>query len=158
VGKGGPTERQQMLLGQYDGKIDIKGRTAFPKKFREVLGEKLIVTLGYENSLIVVSEENWKALLEGTEGKPFIQSETRQTQRFLLGGASSVELDDKGRFVLPAYLREFAKVKDDVVFIGLSRYVEIWDRERWLEYRKTLEKDIDTISQRLVEKEDKKRE
>ena len=158
MGKGGPTERQQMLLGQYDGKIDIKGRTAFPKKFREVLGEKLIVTLGYENSLIVVSEENWKALLEGTEGKPFIQSETRQTQRFLLGGASSVELDDKGRFVLPAYLREFAKVKDNVVFIGLSRYVEIWDKDRWLEYRKTLEKDIDTISQRLVEKEDKKRE
>ena len=158
MGKGGPRERQQMLLGQYDGKIDIKGRTAFPKKFREVLGEKLIVTLGYENSLIVVSEENWKALLEGTEGKPFIQSETRQTQRFLLGGASSVELDDKGRFVLPAYLREFAKVKDDVVFIGLSRYVEIWDKDRWTEYRKTLEKDIDTISQRLVEKEDKKRE
>jgi len=156
VGKGGPRERQQMLLGQYDGKIDIKGRTAFPKKFREVLGDKLIVTLGYENSLIVVSEENWKALLEGTEGKPFIQSETRETQRFLLGGASGIELDDKGRFVLPAYLRAFAKVKNDVVFIGLSRYVEIWDKDRWLEYRKTLEKDIDTISQRLVEKEDKK--
>jgi MraZ protein len=147
-----------MLIGQYDGKVDQKGRTAFPKKFREVLGDKLIVTLGYENSLIVVSEENWKALLEGTEGKPFIQSETRETQRFLLGGASNVELDGKGRFVLPTYLREFAKVKDNVVFIGLSRYVEIWDKDRWLEYRKTLEKDIDTISQRLVEKEDKKRE
>lgn len=146
-----------MLLGQYDGKIDDKGRTAFPKKFREVLGDKLIVTLGYENSLIVVSEENWKALLEGTEGKPFIQSETRETQRFLLGGASGVELDDKGRFVLPAYLREFAKVKDNVVFIGLSRYVEIWDKDRWLEYRKTLEKNIDTISERLVKKEDEKR-
>jgi MraZ protein len=146
-----------MLLGQYDGKIDDKGRTAFPKKFREVLGDKLIITLGYENSLIVVSEENWKALLEGTEGKPFIQSETRETQRFLLGGASSVELDDKGRFVLPAYLREFAKVKDNVVFIGLSRYVEIWDKDRWLEYRKTLEKNIDTISERLVKKEDEKR-
>jgi MraZ protein len=153
VGKGGTIERQAMLLGQYDGKIDAKGRTAFPKKFREVLGDKLIVTLGYENSLIVVSEENWKALLEGTEGKPFIQSETRETQRFLLGGASGVELDDKGRFVLPAYLREFAKVKDNVVFIGLSRYVEIWDKDRWLEYRRTLEKNIDTISQRLVKKE-----
>ena len=138
-----------MLLGQYDGKIDAKGRTAFPKKFREVLGDKLIVTLGYENSLIVVSEENWKALLEGTEGKPFIQSETRETQRFLLGGASGVELDDKGRFVLPAYLREFAKVKDNVVFIGLSRYVEIWDKDRWLEYRSVLEKNIDIISGRL---------
>lgn len=156
MGKRGTTERQAMLLGQYDGKIDEKGRTAFPKKFREVLGDKLIVTLGYENSLIVVSEENWKALLEGTEGKPFIQSETRETQRFLLGGASGVELDDKGRFVLPAYLREFAKVKDNVVFIGLSRYVEIWDKDRWLEYRSVLEKNIDTISQRLVRKDGEK--
>jgi MraZ protein len=142
-----------MLLGQYDGKIDAKNRTALPKKFREVLGDKLIITLGYENSLIVVSEENWQALLEGTAGRPFIESETRQTQRFLLGGASNIQLDGKGRFVLPAYLREFGQIKDDVVFIGLSRYVEIWDKSRWLTYRSGLEKDIDSISKRLVEKE-----
>ena len=142
-----------MLLGQYEGKIDKKGRTAFPKKFREVLGDKLIITFGYENSLIVVSEENWKALLEGTEGRPFIESPTRETQRFLLGGASSVELDSKGRFILPNYLREFGKVKENVIFIGLSRYVEIWDKDKWSKYQKFLEKNIDTISQRLVEKE-----
>ena len=120
-----------MLIGQYEGKIDNKGRTAFPKKFREILGDKLIVTLGYENSLIVVSEENWKALLEGTEGRPFIQSETRETQRFLLGGAVNIELDGKGRFILPGYLREFGKIKDNVVFVGLSRYVEIWDKDKY---------------------------
>jgi len=142
-----------MLLGQYEGKIDKKGRTAFPKKFREVLGDKLIITFGYENSLIVVSEENWKALLEGTEGRPFIESPTRETQRFLLGGASGVELDVKGRFILPNYLREFGKVKENVIFIGLSRYVEIWDKDKWSKYQKFLEKNIDTISQRLVEKE-----
>ena len=147
-----------MLIGQYDGRIDNKGRTAFPKKFREILGDKLIVTQGYENSLIVVSEENWKALLEGTEGRPFIQSETRETQRFLLGGASNVELDGKGRFVLPAYLREFGKIKDNVVFIGLSRYVEVWDKDRWHEYSKNLEKNIETISQRLVGKTGEKKE
>nr|MBI5456023.1 division/cell wall cluster transcriptional repressor MraZ [Candidatus Levybacteria bacterium] len=146
-----------MLIGQHDGKIDDKGRTALPKKFREVLGDKLIITFGYENSLIIVSQENWKALLEGTEGRPFIESDTRETQRFLLGGATSVELDNKGRFVLPAYLREFAKIKDNVVFLGLSRYVEIWDKDRWSQYQKNLEKNIDTISQRLVEKEKRKK-
>ena len=145
-----------MLIGQYDGKIDSKGRTAFPKKFREILGDNLIVTLGYENSLIIVSEENWKALLEGTEGRPFIESATRETQRFLLGGASSVSLDGKGRFILPVYLREFARIKDEVVFIGLSRYVELWGKENWLKYRKTLEKNIDTISERLTKKEGEK--
>ncbi len=139
-----------MLIGQHEGKIDQKGRSAFPKKFRQILGDKLIVTLGYENSLIVVSEENWKALLEGTEGRPFIQSETRETQRFLLGNASNVELDVKGRFILPDYLRDYAKIENEVVFIGLSRYVEIWDKKHWEQYRKHLEKNIDTISQKLV--------
>lgn len=143
-----------MLIGQFEGRIDKKGRSGLPKKFREILGDKIIITLGYENSLIVVSQENWKQLLEGTEGKPFIQSETRETQRFLLGGASSVELDSKGRFIIPSYLREFAGIEDEVVFLGLSRYVEIWDKKHWTQYRGNLEKNIDRISQRLVGKDD----
>jgi len=142
-----------MLIGQYEGKVGAKSRIAFPKKFRTELGDKLIVTFGYENSLIIVSEENWKTLLEGTEGKPFVQSETRETQRFLLGGASDVILDAKGRFVLPGYLREYAEIESEVIFLGLSRYVEIWDKKKWDEYRTNLEKNIDAISQRLVEKE-----
>ena len=144
-----------MLLGQHDGKVDAKGRTAFPKKLREIIGDKIIITLGYENSLIIVSEEGWKALLEGTEGKPFIQQEARETQRFLLGGASSIELDSKGRFIIPDYLRSFAKIKNEVVFLGLSRYVEMWDKGLWETYRANLEKNIDKISQKLIEKDGK---
>ena len=93
--------------------------------------------------------------MEGTEGKPFIQSETRETQRFLLGGASNVELDSKGRFIVPSYLREFAKIKDEIIFLGLYRYVEIWDKTRWMQYRENLEKNIDVISQRLVSNDQK---
>lgn len=144
-----------MLIGQYESKIDIKARLSFPKKFREVLGDKLIVTLGYENTLIIVSEKNWKALLEGTEGRPFIHSETRETQRFLLGSASNVELDAKGRFILPRYLAEFGRIENEVVFIGLSRYVEIWDKKRWSKYRTVLANRIDAISKRLTEDKDK---
>ncbi len=143
-----------MLIGQYEGRIGDKYRVAFPKRFREILGDKLIITKGYENSLIVVSEEGWKALLEGTEGKPFIQQETRETQRFLLGQASFAELDNKGRFIIPDYLRSFAKIKNEVIFLGLSRYVEIWAKEHWEEYNKNLENNIDRISQKLVSRQD----
>lgn len=146
-----------MLLGQYEGKVGAKNRIAMPKKLRESLGDKLIITLGYENSLIVVSQERWKSLLEGTEGKPFIQSEARETQRFLLGGASFVELDSKGRFVLPSYLREFGKIEGEIVFLGLSRYVEIWDKKRWIIYSANLEKNIDKISRKLVEEKEDRR-
>lgn len=140
-----------MLLGQYEGKVDEKNRVAFPKKLREVLGERIIATKGYENSLIVVSELGWKALLEGSQGKPFIQQEARETQRFLLGGASFVEFDSKGRIILPGYLKTFARIEDEIVFLGLSRYVEMWDKKRWEVYNQSLEKNIDTIAKRLVD-------
>lgn len=140
-----------MLIGQHFVKVGEKNRIAFPKSYREILGEKLIVTYGFENSLIVVSEKNWKALLEGTENKPFIISGARETQRYLLGGAALVDLDGQGRFVLPDYLRSFAKIKEEVVFVGLYRYVEIWESKEWEQYSRSIQKNISQVAEKLIE-------
>ena len=138
-----------MLLGQYESKIGEKHQAGLPKKFREVLGDKLIVTKGFENCLIIVSEENWKTLLEGTDGKPFTSKSTREMQRFLLGNATYVELDSKGRFVIPEYLRQFANVENDVVFVGIQRFVEVWDKKKWETHQNELAKNIDSIAEKL---------
>jgi len=142
-----------MLIGQYESKIGEKHQAALPKKFRETLGDKLIVTKGFENCLIVVSEENWKTLLEGTEGRPFTNKSTRELQRFLLGNATYVELDSKGRFVLPEYLRNFASIDKDIIFAGIQRFVEIWDKKHWEDHQKELSKDIESIAEKLSERE-----
>jgi MraZ protein len=138
-----------MLIGQYESKIGEKHQAALPKKFRDVLGEKLIITKGFENCLIIVSEENWKTLLEGTEGRPFTNKSARELQRFLLGNATDVELDSKGRFVLPEYLRKFASINNEIIFAGIQRFVEVWDKKHWEEHQKELTKDIDFIAERL---------
>ena len=138
-----------MLIGQYDGRLGEKHRIAFPKKFRSRLGDSLIITKGFESSLIIVSEKNWTTLLEGTAGQPFTSSSTRQMQRLLLGGASSIELDSKGRFIIPEYLRDYASIRDDVVFLGLERYVELWSKELWEKQRAVLEEKIELIAERL---------
>lgn len=138
-----------MLIGQYKAKVSPKGRIAFPKKFREELGDSLIVTVGYENSLMVVSSKYWKSLVESTEGKPVILGTARDTNRFLLGEASELDLDEQGRFVMPAYLRDYAKVKDEVVMLGLNKYVEIWDTAVWGEYQKYLNEHIGEIAEKL---------
>ena len=142
-----------MLLGQYESKIGEKHQLGLPKKFRDVLGNTVIITKGFENCLLVVSEANWKTLLEGTEGKPFTSKSIRELQRFLLGNASSVELDSKGRFVVPEYLREFAHIETDVIFIGIQRFVELWDKKSWEEHQKELAKNIESIAERLNEQE-----
>lgn len=139
-----------MLIGQYEGKVGEKKQVSFPKKFRDGLGDRLIVTKGLENCLIVVSEANWQTLLEGTEGEPFTKKPTREMQRFLLGNASEVELDSKGRFVLPDYLRAYAGIQEDIVFAGIQRFVEIWDKNAWEKEQEKLSGSIESISERLT--------
>src|ERR1700683_790698 len=143
-----------MLIGQYESRIGEKHQAGLPKKFRDVLGENLIVTKGFENCLIIVSEENWKTLLEGTEGKPFTNKPTRELQRFLLGNATYVQLDQKGRFVVPEYLRQFARIETDVIFVGVQRFVELWDKKSWEEHQEELAKNIESIAERLGEEKE----
>ena len=140
-----------MLIGQFNVRVGEKFRVAFPKQFREVLGDRLIITYGFESSLIVVSQQNWQSLLEGTQDKPFLLSGARDTQRFLLGGATLVELDNQGRFVLPEYLRKFAEIGEEVVCMGLNKYVELWDRKKWEEYQAKMQKNISEVAEKLVE-------
>lgn len=140
-----------MILGQFNARLTDKSRIAFPKRFRQVLGDTLIVTYGFEGSLIIVAENNWKELLEGTSDKPFLLSSARDTKRFLLGGAAVVELDAQGRFVLPDYLKKFAHLEEEVTFVGQDKYVEVWSQKAWVEYNNAMQKNITGIVEKLVE-------
>jgi len=138
-----------MLIGQYEGKISEKHQIAFPKRFRKELGNRLIITKGLDKCLIIVSEKNWETLLEGTEGKPFINQNAREVQRYILGNAAFVELDAKGRFILPEFLKKYAQVVENVIFAGIQRYVEMWDAENWQKHQSSLTERITTISEKL---------
>lgn len=139
-----------MLLGQVNNKLDSKNRLSLPFRFKKELGNKLIVTKNMEGSLLVVSQASWETLLEGTRDKPFILKESREIQRFLFGSAEEVELDDKGRFILPQHLREYSGIDTEAVFVGVYNRVEIWGKRRWEEYSKTnLNKNIEQIAQKL---------
>ena len=138
-----------MLIGRQDSKIDEKNRISFPKKFRKELGDNLVVTQGFESSLIVISVSQFDLLLEGTKGKPIIDKEAREIERFLLGNASEVELDSKGRFILPMHLKEYAGLSEEVSCLGIVRYVQIWDKKRWDEHNLELTKTIEPITEKL---------
>lgn len=138
-----------MLIGQYRVKISPKGRTSVPKKFREVLGKTLVLTVGYENSLMLVSSEDWQGIFKAAEDKPLVLGTARDTKRFLLGEASEIEIDDQGRFIIPGYLRDYAKIGEEVVFLGLNKYVEIWDKGLWDSYQKNLNNNIGEIGEKL---------
>lgn len=49
-----------MFIGQYNNKMDSKGRISVPVKFREELGIKFIVTRGLDSCLFGYSLEEWE--------------------------------------------------------------------------------------------------
>ncbi len=147
-----------MLLSQYESKISEKFQIAVPKRFREELGDKIIITKGLGKRLMMVSEKKWETLLEGTEGSPFIQKDASDMQRFVLANAEYVELDSKGRCVLPEYLRTYAQIQSEIVFAGMGRYVEVWNKENWNEEQEYLGQNIEKIAERLADSAQKKAE
>lgn len=142
-----------MLIGQYLSKITSGARVAIPAKFRNKLRGFLYVTQGYEGCLILVDEDGFAKLTEGVADKPFIRGDVRETTRFLLGNAYEVEVDEQGRFVLPAVLRDYAEMKEEVIFLGLKNWIEIWDKEKWLAHKKNLEEKGAEIADRLAKME-----
>lgn len=141
-----------MLLSQYESKISTKFQVALPKKFREELGDRIIITKGLGKRLMIVSEKNWETLLEGTQTSPFIQKDASDMQRFILANAQYVQLDSKGRCVLPEYLRVYAQIQNEVIFAGMGRLVEVWSKQNWNEEQTYLSENIEKIAEKLTSK------
>jgi MraZ protein len=140
-----------MLIGSYTQRVGPKYRVALPSKFRRILGRKIIVTRGYEKCLLVIGDKNWQELLSSVAEGPFVSRAVRDTTRFLLGNAFEVELDGQGRFVLPEVLRLYAEVKEEAVFLGLGRWVEVWSSAQWSKRQRYLDEEGGKLAERLAE-------
>ncbi|EKD47260.1 MAG: cell division protein MraZ, partial [uncultured bacterium] len=58
-------------------------------------------------------------------------------------------LDKQGRFVVPEYLRSYAKLGKKVVIVGIHTRLEIWDEDTWNKYREQTETDAVDIAEEL---------
>lgn len=141
-----------MLLGEVVYKMGQKHRLALPKKFRQQMGDRLIVTRGFEGCLVMVSQEQWLPLISEVETASFLDMHARSSARYLLGGASEVVLDAQGRFVVPDVLHQHAGLDEEVVFVGLGKWVEVWDKQKWAALQQELAAEGSAIAQKLLPK------
>jgi MraZ protein len=138
-----------MLIGEYTGKVGKKKRVSLPSKFREELGDEIILTRGYEDALIIVNRKLWETIASEVIDGSFIDKNIRDTSRFLVGGAKEIELDSQGRFVIPQPLFDHAQLSDEIIFIGLANWIEVWDKQKWQERLEYLKKNSDKIAKEI---------
>ena len=112
------------MTGKYRHGIDSKGRLAIPARLRDELGAAFYVTIGLEHSLMILTEAGFTSIVEKMRSLPMAEA---QKLRFFFANALRCEPDKQGRFLLPGELREYAGLKQEVMFIGLGNHAEIWD-------------------------------
>lgn len=125
------------MIGTRTNKLDAKGRLAVPAKWREQLGDHVIVTIGMENCLNVYREDDFYALMDKFEETPFFSDDdVRRFQRNMFSNAEGLELDKQGRILLTSDHRRYASMDQemDVVVKGVGDHLEIWNAGVWEAY------------------------
>jgi MraZ protein len=140
-----------MLIGEYKHTLDPKKRLSLPSKWRKELGSTLIVTRGLDNCLFVYPQTEWEKITEKIGKLPLGSADTRSFNRFFLSGAVEVEVDTVGRILVPDFLKDFAKLESKVVLAGIHDRVEIWDDNRWTEYKARIEMQADSLAEKLAD-------
>ena len=117
--------------------------------FRDKLGEAYEITKGLDGCLYGYANEDWQVFEDKLSSLSITNKDSRQFTRFFLAGAADCEVDKQGRILIPSVLREFAGLEKDVVLVGVSRRIEIWNKEKWSEITAQYDDNMDEIAANL---------
>lgn len=126
-----------MYFGSYETILRDKNRISFPSKLKKLTGNNLMLTNWFENSIMILPKKKWEEIVTKIfENASYLMPEVRDMDRFIYGGTFEIELDREGRFVLPAYLKEYGKIRKEIIFVGGFWYMQMFDKEIFEAHRK----------------------
>ncbi len=126
------------LTGEYDCKLDPKGRLVLPAKVKASLppadANQLVLMRGLDPCLVLYPRSAWVVIEAKITALDEFNEEYRQFQRNFMRGMVDVELDSIGRFLLPGTMRRYAGLDKEAVVVGIGNRCEIWDPARYDDY------------------------
>ena len=120
-----------MFLGEFEYKIDEKGRIPIPPKFRQELKNGIVLAAGPERCIVAYSNAEWNKMAAKLTSGAVAPSKMRKLNRAFFATAFSLSIDNQGRVALPIPLREYAGIEDEVIIAGVNSYLELWNKEQW---------------------------
>ena len=120
-------------MAEYQNNMDAKGRVILPIKFRETIGNKFILTKGFDHNLFIYPLDEWKKVEEKLSNLKITNKNSRIIKRLLQGSAVEVEIDNQDRISIPQNLRIYAELEKELLFVGQGEYIEIWAKNKFEE-------------------------
>mgnify|MGYP003305752532 FL=1 len=121
-----------MFLSSFENKIDKKGRVSVPATFRSYLN-----TMGYNgfisypsfnhSALEACSQDRIEKLSSTIDSLSPFEEKRDYFATSVLSESESHQFDTEGRVSISEKLLNHAKIKNNVLFVGLGRTFQIWE-------------------------------
>ena len=129
-----------MFLSSYQNKIDKKGRVSVPATFRSLLS-----SMGY-NGFISYPSFNHSALEACSQDRIEKLSNTidslnpfEEKRDFfatsILSESENLQFDTEGRISISEKLLNHAKIKTNILFVGLGKTFQIWEPQNFEKFK-----------------------
>ena len=125
-----------MLRGSTTARIDDKGRLKVPNAFRRLVeqkhGREVFLTSLTGEYVRIYPMPVWLELEEKLAAMPSTHpAKLRFLDRVNYYGSDG-ELDQQGRVIIPARLREAATMNGEVDVLGQVNYLDVWNHDRFV--------------------------
>jgi MraZ protein len=140
-----------MFIGEYEYRMDEKGRVPIPPRFRteELKKEGVVLCPGVDKCITIYPNSEWKKVADALISGPIMPSKMRKLNRAFFATSFNVEIDGQGRIMVPVQLRQHADIKDEVVVTGVNTILELWDKEQWAHEKPTFQAEVGQIIETL---------
>jgi MraZ protein len=140
-----------MFIGTYEHTIDEKSRLTLPARFRDALGDGVVLARGLDGNVAVYPRETWKVTVETRiSALDPLSREARELRRFFFSGAAEADLDRQGRVLVPAVLTRHAGLDREVVVAGNYDHLELWNPSAWEQHLHAVEGSAEHAAERLA--------
>ncbi|MCC6181575.1 MAG: division/cell wall cluster transcriptional repressor MraZ [Bacteroidia bacterium] len=127
------------LIGEYECKVDAKGRFMFPvqlrKQLEDVFDKGFVINRNlHQKCLVLYPIQEWNKLNKKLSKLNRLIKANDVFVRKFTGGATSADADNTGRVLLPKALVEYADIKADIKVLGSNNVIEIWDKKLYEQF------------------------
>ena len=123
------------LVGEFEVKMDAKGRFLFPSGLRKQLPpasqRDFMLNKGFEDCLTLYPLTEWEKISEKLSKMNLFKPKNRMFYRLFHQGAKQIALDNAGRVLIPVNLMERVGLYKDVMIIAYNDRIEIWDKAKY---------------------------
>ncbi len=144
----------QSLIGEYDCKVDAKGRFMFPvnlrKQLEDVFEKGFVINRNlHQKCLVLYPISEWNKLNRKLSKLNRLIKANDVFVRKFTGGATGADADNTGRVLLPKSLVDYAGISTDIKILGSNNVIEIWDKNSYGQFL-SQELDIEQLAQDVL--------